>query len=238
MTPVIRYFVTHPTIANLLMLAIAAAGLMALPQMQRETFPRIAPRLVEVSVAWPGARPEDVEQVICQRIEDAVHNVDNVHEITCVAMENMARTTVEMIEGADLQQFTADIKTEVEAIDDFPDLVEKPIIRQLGRRDFVTSMALAAPAASDVDLKFLAEDIKDRMERTGQIPKVTIRGFSTQQIRIALSADKLRAHGLSVFDVANAIRRASFDLPTGSLQSRDRDILIRYADEGKRPRDY
>ncbi len=238
MRPVIRYFVTHPTIANLLMLAIVAAGLMALPKMQRETFPRIAPRNVEVTVAWPGARPEDVEQAICQRVEDAVHNVDNVHEITCVAMENVARTTVEMVEGASFEKFTSDIKTEVEAIDDFPDLVEKPVIRQLGTRDFVTSVALSAPAASPVDLKMLAEDIKDRMERTGKIPKVTVRGFSTHQIRIALDSGRLRAYGLSVQDVANAVMRSSFDLPTGSLQTRERDILIRYADEGKRPRDY
>ncbi len=238
MKTVVRYFVTHPTIANLLMLAIIAAGLLVLPKMQRETFPRIAPRKVEVSVAWPGARPEDVEQAICQRVEDAVHNVDNVHEITCVAMENVARTTVEMVEGANFDKFTSDIKTEVEAIDDFPDLVEKPVIRQLGTRDFVTSVALSAPAASPVDLKMLAEQLKDRMERTGKIPKVTVRGFSTHQIRIALDAARLRALGLSVQDVANAVMRNSFDLPAGSLQTRARDILIRYADEGKRPRDY
>ena len=238
MKGIIRYFVTHPTIANLLMLGIVAAGLLALPSMQRETFPRIAPRYVEVSVAWPGARPEDVEQAICQRVEDAIHNVDDVQEITCTSMENIARAKVEMMEGADFEKFTSDIKTEVEAIDDFPDLVEKPVIRQLGTRDFVTSVALSAPAASDVDLKMLAEDIKDRMERTGKIPKVTVRGFSTHQIRIALDAAALRALGLSVFDVSNAIRRASFDMPAGSLQTHDSDILIRYAAEGKRPHDY
>ena len=235
MKSIVRYFVTHPTIANLLMLAITAAGLLALPSMQRATFPRIEPRYVEVVTAWPGARAEDVEQAICQRIEDAVHNVDNVHEITCSAMENVARAKVEMSEGADFQKFTSDLKTEVEAIDDFPPLVEKPVIHQLGTRDFVTSVALSAPAASPVDLKLLAEDIKDRMERTGKIPKVTVRGFSTHQIRIALDADKLRALGLSAFDVANAIRRASLDMPAGELKTRDGDILIRYADEGKRP---
>ncbi len=238
MKTAIRYFVTHPTIANLLMLAIVAAGLMALPKMQRETFPRIAPRNVEITIAWPGARPENVEQAICQRVEDAVHNVDNVHEITCVAMENVARTTVEMVEGAGFEKFTSDIKTEVEAIDTFPDLVEKPVIRQLGTRDFVTSVALSAPVASPVDLKMLAENIKDRMERTGRIPKVTVRGFSGHQIRIALDSARLRAFGLSVQDVAGALMRTSFDLPAGALQTRQRDILIRYADEGRRARDY
>ncbi len=238
MTSIVRYFVTHPTVANLLMLAIAAAGLLALPQMQRETFPRIAPRYVEVVVKWPGARPEDVEQAICQRIEDAVHNVDNVAEITCTAMENLARTRVEMTEGANFEKFTSDIKTEVEAIDDFPDLVEKPVTRQLGTRDFVTSVALTAPSASNIDLKLLAERIKDGMERTGKIPKVTVRGFSTRQIRIALNGERLRALGLSALDVANAVRRASFDLPAGALQTANGDILIRYAAEGKRPLAY
>ncbi len=238
MKAIVRYFVSHPTIANLLMLGIIAAGLLALPQMQRETFPRIAPRTVEVSVAWPGARPEDVEQVICERLEDAIHNVDNVREIICTAQENMALATAEMEEGADFQQFTADVRTEVGAIDDFPDLVEDPVVRQLGRRDFVTSVALYAPTASTADLKLLAEEMKARMERTGKIPRVVVRGFSQRQIRISLDTARLQALGLSVFDVANAIRRSSLDVPAGTLETRAEDILIRYAAEGKRPRDY
>ncbi len=238
MRGVVRYFVSHPTIANLLMLAIVAAGLLALPSMQRETFPRIQPRYAEISVSWPGARAEDVEQAICERVEDAVHNVDNVREITCVARENLARVTVEMEEGADFQRFTSDLKTEVEAIDDFPDLVEKPVVRQLGTRDFVTSVALSAPAASDVDLKALAERVKTLMERTGAIPKVTVRGFPARQIRISLDSARLKGLGLSVQDVANAVRRASFDLPAGTLKTAEGDLLIRYADEGKRPRDF
>ncbi len=238
MQSVMRIFLAHPTLANLLMLAIIAVGVLAMPNLVRETFPRIEPRYVEISATWPGARAEDVEQAICQRLEDAVHNVDNVREIVCVARENIARATVEMVEGANFQTFTSDIKTEVEAIDDFPDLVEKPIIRQLGRRDFVTSVAISAPVASDIDLRLLAEDIRQRMERTGRIPKVAVRGFSQQQIRIALDMQKLRAVGLSVADVALAVQRLSLDMPAGTLQTGERDILVRYAAEGRRAREY
>ena len=119
----IRYFVKHPTAANLLMLALIVLGLFAAPTLQRETFPRLEARRVEVRAIYPGARPEDVEEGVCQRIEDAVDGVSDVDEITCEANEGFARAVIKMREGTDLDRFTSDVKAEIEAITNFPDQV-------------------------------------------------------------------------------------------------------------------
>ncbi len=148
----IRYFASHPTAANLLMVALIIAGLAASPLLQRETFPRIQPRKVEVTVINTGARAEDVEEAICQRIEDAVDGIDNVSETTCEAREGRARAVVEMTEGGDLDRFTTDVRTEVDAITEFPDQAEEPVVKQLGRTDFVASVAVTGPS-SKPDLK-------------------------------------------------------------------------------------
>ena len=76
-----RYFASHPTIANLLLVGFLALGAFFAPSMQRETFPRIDGRKVQVSIAYPGARPENIEEAICRRIEDAISSVDNVYEV-------------------------------------------------------------------------------------------------------------------------------------------------------------
>jgi len=229
----IRYFAGHPTAANLVMIAFLVIGLFSVPTLQRETFPRVDPRRVEVQVVYPAARPEDIEETVCQRIEDAVDGVNNVYEVTCEAREGLGRAVIEMVEGSNLDRFFADIKTEVEAIDDFPDETELPIIRQLGRNDFVASVAVTGPERMP-DLKAYAEELKDRMLRWGGIPKVDIKGFSDHQIRIELADATLRQFGLSVADIATAIRRQSLDLPAGSIKSSERDLLVRFADERKR----
>ncbi len=233
----IAYFARHPTAANLLMLAFIVSGLFAAPLLQRETFPRVQPSKVEVTVRNPGARAEDVEEAICQRIEDAIDGIDNVAEVTCEAREGLARAVVEMNEGADLDRFTTDIRTEIEAVTVFPDQAEDPVVKQLGRTDFVASVALTG-AASRPDLKAYAEGLKDRMLRHGGIPNVEIKGFSDHQIRIELSDATIRQYGVSISDVARAIQRQSLDSPSGSILTRDQDVLIRFADERKTPSDF
>ena len=102
---VIRFFAAHPTAANLMMIAFLVVGIFSLPNLQRETFPRIEPRKVSVSIAYPGARPEDVEQAVCRRIEDAVDGVDNLNEISCDSKEGLATAEIEMVEGSNLDRF-------------------------------------------------------------------------------------------------------------------------------------
>ena len=233
----IRYFARHRTAGNLVMFAFIIGGLFAAPVLQRETFPRVQPDKVEIQVLNPGARAEDVEEAICQRIEDAIDGIDNVAEVTCEAREGFARAVVEMAESGNFDRFTTDVRTEVDAITDFPDQAEEPVVKQLGRTDFVAAVALTGPA-SNPDLKAYAEELKDRMLRFGGIPKVEIKGFSDHQIRIELLDAVIRQYGISVSDVAQAIQRQSLDLPSGSIQTSDQDVLIRFADERKTPGDF
>ncbi len=229
----IRFFAAHPTAANLLMIAFIVVGLFSIPQLQRETFPRIEPRKVQATVVYPGARPEDVEQAICQRIEDALDSVDNINEVKCESKEGLATAEVEMKEGGNLDHFFSDVKSEIEAINDFPDNAEKAIIKQIGRTDFVASVAITGPKNA-VELKAYAEAVKDRMLQWGGIPKIEISGFSDHQIRIVLKDAVLRQLGLSLSGIANAISRQSLDLPAGNIKTQDREILVRFANERKR----
>jgi multidrug efflux pump subunit AcrB len=229
----IRFFAAHPTAANLLMLIFLGAGTLALPTLQRETFPRIEPRRVEVQVPYPGARAETVEDAICLRIEDAVDGLTDLRELKCEAKQSLGRAVLEMVEGGDLDSFYADVKTEIDAIDDFPDKAETPVIRQLGMVDFVASIAVTGPDDRR-ELKALAEDIKARMLRHGGIPQVEIAGFSQRQIRIEVTDIALRQLGLSINDIADAVARQSVDLPSGEIETADGIVSLRFADERRR----
>ena len=226
----IAFFTKHPTIANLLMIAFLAIGAVAAPTLQRETLPRVEANKLEISVLFPGAAPEDVEDGICQRIEDAVDSVDGVVEVICESREGQGKATVEMAEGGNLDRFFADVKTEIDAIDDFPDEAEQPTIKQLGRTDFVAAVAVTGPKEL-TDLRVYAEQLKDRMKAFGGIPKVEVLGFSDRQLRIELRDALLRQYGLSLSGIADAIRKQSVDLPAGSVETQDGEILLRFDDE-------
>ncbi len=232
-----RYFAAHPTIANLLLIGFLAVGFFAAPSLQRETFPRIDGRKVQISIAYPGARPETIEEAICRRIEDAISSVDNVYEVQCASRENLALSVVEMVEGNDLDRFFTDVTTEIEAINDFPDKAEKAVLTVLGRTDFVADVALTG-TENPSQLKAYAEDLKARMLASGKIPKIEINGFSDHQIRIELSDATLRQYGLSLDAIAGKISRQSLDLPAGSVETRDGDILIRLNEERKKVHDF
>jgi multidrug efflux pump subunit AcrB len=230
----IDFFSRHPTAGNLLMLFLAVLGLLALPGLQRETFPDFAAQELQVSVAYPGASAEDIEEAICQRLEDATDGISDVAEMSCEAREGVAIAVIELEEGGDFTRFMDDVKTEVEAIDNFPEQSEAPVIKELGRTDMVAAIAVTGPMSTS-DLKAYAEQIKEQMQRLPEISQVEIDGFSDHQLRIEVSAQALREHGLSMSDIADTVARQGVDQPTGSLETRERDILIRFTDQRRTP---
>jgi len=226
----IRFFASHPTIANLLMILFLAAGLFVGPTLLRETFPRATPSQVEISVPYPGARPEDVETGICERIENALDAVTGIDRHACEARENSARAVVRMREGDDFQAFVADVKSEIDAITDFPERAEAATVKPLGLTDFVASVAITGPKSRS-DLNDYAERIRTDMLRWGGIPRVEIRGFSTRELQINLRPDALQQFGISVADVARSVQAGSLDLPTGSIETSTETLLIRVTEE-------
>ncbi|MEA3411520.1 MAG: efflux RND transporter permease subunit, partial [Pseudomonadota bacterium] len=232
----IRFFANHPTGANLLMLLLLLIGVVSLPTLKRETFPDFTPQEVEVRVPYPGAGSEDVEEVICQRVEDALDGIAEVEEVRCEAMEGVGVIVAKMREGERMARFLDDVRTEVDAIDDFPDTLELPVIRQLGRSDQVVSIAVTGPMSVS-DLKTWAEQLKRRLQRLDAVSQVSIEGFSDRQLRVHVSSRALLQYGLSVSDVADAISRQSIDLPSGTVNTRDRELLVRFTDLRRTPRE-
>jgi len=230
----ITFFTKHPTAGNLLMLLLLVIGITSLPSLKRETFPDFSAQNVEVRIVYPGASTEDVEEAICQRVEDAVDGINDVEEVSCVAREGISTTIIEMIEGGDLTIFMDDIKSEIEAIDNFPKEVELPIIKELGRTDEVVSIAITGPM-SPSDLKAYAEQIKSKMLRNPDIAQINVLGFSQHQLRIEISKNILHRYALNMSDIADTIVRQGVDLPSGSLETHDLDLLLRFTDLRRTP---
>ncbi len=228
----IAWFARHPTAANLFMAAIMILGIVSLPGLQRETFPEIQNDKVEVRVVYKGATTDEVEDAICRRLEDALDGITDIDETRCEAREGLGIATAVMREGAQMTRFLDDVKSEVDAIDDFPDQTELPVVAELGRTDAVVSIAITGPE-DPVALKAYAEDVKSRLQTLREFSTVTIKGFSTHQIRIEVDAPTLRRFGLSASDIAGALQRQSVGSPAGELQGEQENVLLRFDDQRK-----
>ena len=226
----IRFFAHHPTAANLLMIALMALGFMALPDLKRETMPDFSEDRVQVTVVYPGAAAQDIEEAVARRLEDAIDGIDFVDEVRTESREGVCIATADMTEGGDIQVLLDDIRTEVDAITDWPDLVEKPVIVQVGRVDPVLSVAVTG-AATEPDLKAYCEELKERLQNEAGVRLIEIRGFSDHQYRVEISAFTLAQFGVSAQRVAEVLASQSIDLPAGLVETPQGDILLRFTDE-------
>ena len=226
----IRYFASHPTAANILMLVIIILGLIGLPKLQRDTFPVIPPTEIEIRTPFPGATPYEVEEAICFRIEDALDAIAELAEIRCDARENLAITTVQMHEQGNIDTFYNDIKSQIDLITTFPDKVELSTVAKLERTAVVASIAITGNMSA-VHLKAYANKVKEHLQFDRQIAQVKLLGFSEQDIVIDISAETLRRYALSITDIIELLERQSFDLPSGIMATQAQDFIVRFSEQ-------
>ena len=230
----IGLFARHPTAANLLMLVMLVVGALSLPRLERATFPEFEADSVAVTVPYPGASAAEGEEAICLPIEEALEGLIDLAELRCAAREGVVTATAEMRDGGDLSRFVANVRTEIDAIDSFPDLAEPPVVRELNLTDRVVSIAVTGPMG-ERDLKRYAEDLKTRLMRETSVRTVDVGGFAVPEIRIQLDPAMLRRFELDLGEVADIIRRQSLDLPAGTVETAGQDLLVRLADKRRSP---
>lgn len=210
------------------MMAIIAIGLASITHLNKESFPLIKPSKVQVQMAYPGANPADVEDAICNRLEDATDGISFLKEQKCDARDNMAIFTLEMQESGEIKAFYEDVKAATDGISDFPAEVEDPIIKELGRISAVANVVITSDKLTTAELKALTEAYRNKMLASPQIPIVTVDGFSKHQLQVLISPDAMLKYQLSVQDIANLISSQALELPAGTLESSNTSYQIRF----------
>ncbi len=226
MNGMIDWFARNPVAANLLMVFIIVSGLIGLFNTRGETFPEIELDMVSIQVPYLGAAPEEVEEGVCIRIEEAIQGIDGIEQITSTADEGSGRVLVEVGLGADTRRVLDDIKSNVDAIETFPEETEKPIITEMLARFRVVDIAVSGET-DEFTLKAIAERVRDDLAAQPGISLVEFASARPYEISIEVSEDALRRHGLTFDDVSMAVRRSSLDLPGGSVRADSGEILLR-----------
>lgn len=226
MNSLISWFARNGVVANLLMIVLIGAGLLGIVTVKKEVFPEISVDMISVSVAYRGAAPQEVESGVLLRVEEAVQGIDGVDRVISTANEGMGSVTIEVETGYDIREVLDDVKSAVDAIDTFPEETEQPVIKEITNRMQVINLSVSGDT-DELTLKKLGERVRDDLLALPEITQADLKSARPYEIAIEVSEESLRRYGLTFDFVASAVRRASIDLPGGSVKTETGEILLR-----------
>ncbi|MCD6532528.1 MAG: efflux RND transporter permease subunit [Deltaproteobacteria bacterium] len=222
----INWMAGNSVAANLLMLFLLVGGLFWGTQIKQEIFPEFTLDQVVVKVIYPGASPEEVAEGIILPIEEAIQNVDGIEEITSVANEGSGTVRVEAHIDADLQLLATEIKNEVDRIYAFPDDAEEPLVTIPSHKRQVMTMLVYGEHERRV-LREVTEMIRDQLLQDPDITQVELLGERPLEMSIEISHAALQSYNLKLADIALKVKKASQDIPGGTIKTEGGDILVR-----------
>jgi len=222
----IAWFTKNPVAANLLMFVLIVGGIMSLFTVHQEEFPNMDIRMVTVSVPYLGAAPEEVEQGVCIRIEEALKSTDGIEKIQSSASEGNCSVIAMLFDDASEIDVLNNIKSQVDGINTFPAETEKPIVSKVTIKQGVLQIALSGNT-DERTLKEIGKEIRDEIAAIDGISTVSLQFVRPYEISIEVSEDTLRRYGLTLEQVSRVIRNTSLDMPGGTLKTEGGDILLR-----------
>ncbi|MEO0369349.1 MAG: efflux RND transporter permease subunit, partial [Pseudomonadota bacterium] len=224
---VITWFLGNHVAANILMVLLVLGGFLTVLGMRTETFPQVDPKRITVSVAYPGATPFEVADSITNRVEESLLGIEGVDRVSATASEGFGIVNVDMLDFANTDDVYNEVETAVNSLIDFPpENAERPIISKVRVTPKVLTLALHGEVDERV-LKFWSESIEDELRQLPGVALTELRGIRDYQISIEISEASLRQYALSFEEISRAIRASSDDIPAGTVESRQGDVLLR-----------
>ena len=223
---IIRWFALHSVAANLLMFVCLFGGLLFMTRIPQEVMPDFSLDTITVTTIYAGASPSEIESGVLLAIEDSISGLTGVDEVTATAKEGKGVVTIDVIDGQNIQKLSEDVQRAINRITTFPVDADKPQVAILETKRRVISMALYGDAPQKV-LHELAEQFRDELIQDPHVTRVELEGVRPLQISINVSQENLRRYRLSLSEIANRVREASLDLPSGSVKTESGEILIR-----------
>ncbi|MDE2721496.1 efflux RND transporter permease subunit [Candidatus Palauibacter polyketidifaciens] len=222
----VAYMARNGVAANLLMAFILAAGLASLPGLVQEMYPVPSSNHIEITVPYPGATPHEVEESIILKIEERVGTVNGVKDVTSVAAEGMASVMAVLETGADINRALNDIEAAVGSIQSFPGGAERPEVRERANRQSVIRLVLYGDVPERA-LKELAYRTEEQIASLPEVSYVETRGVRDYEISVEVPRNRLQALGLTLEDIAGAVRDGSLDLAAGSIETVGAEMRVR-----------
>lgn len=227
----------NPVAANLLMALFIVGGLLFAGTVKQEVFPEVELDVISVTVAYPGASPEEIEEGIVLAVEEAIRTVDGVKKVSSDSAESIGTVAAELLLSADPDRVLSDIKNAVDRIRSFPADAEEPVVSLATTRNQVLDLIIHGPLTR-TELRELSERFRSELLEDPRVSIAETSGLPPPEISIEISQANLRRYGLTLDGVARRVAAASIDLPGGAVRAAGGEILIRTTEQRNYGRQY
>tara|TARA_R110001606_G_scaffold198133_1_gene345666 strand:- start:3137 stop:6268 length:3132 start_codon:yes stop_codon:yes gene_type:complete len=221
--------VKRPTLAVVIFTIIALLGVISYSGLGYELLPKITSPQISISTTYPGASPSEVENSVTTNIEDAVSAMEGVKSITSTSQEGISIVNVELTYNADVDKALQDAQRKVNnIIGQLPDQVDQPTVDQFSFDDLpIMRLGVSSEMDATAFNDLVENDIKETLSRIEGVARVQVIGGNEREIRINVNRDKLKAYGLSILQVTQAISNANLDFPTGNIKNEKQQVTVR-----------
>ncbi len=234
--------INNPVFAVMVMVALCVLGLFSYARLGVEQMPDVSPPMAFVSVNYPGASPEAVENEVTRPIESSLNAIAGVKMIRSNSFEGYSETVVEFKLDADMTRAIQEVRDKVAVLaPSFPKEVKAPNVARFDNeiQQPVTSFALLGSDRSRRELSLWADQtIRKRLERVEGVARVQVNGMTTRQIRVDLDPQRLRSYAVTPAEIAAALREANADLPVGLLSNAMQDATVRVEGRVRDPKQF
>lgn len=228
MKKLVGLFVKYPIWGQLLIASILIVGLICMLSMKVSYFPEVESRVISVQLIFPGSSPQEIEEGMVLKAENALRGMQGIEQINSTSKENGAIIYIEGKKGFDTDELLSNVKNTIDKINSFPVGAEKPAIFKVRYTDRVATIVLQGKDVSLETLKQQADKIEDDLLATNIITQLEIKGLPSQEIAIEVNEATLKKYHITFDDIANAIKRNNIDITAGALKGAKEELLIRF----------
>ncbi len=227
MKKIISYFIKYHVAVNVIIIAVVIFGFLGAKRMKSSFFPLRDSRFITISLFYPGASPQEMEEGVVLKIEDNLKGIVGIDRVTSVSRENTANVSIETDLDFDIDVILADVKNAVDRVPSFPSGMEPPVIAKVENIAPTINFTVSGKDMPLRTLKKYARDVENDLRAIDGISQVTLTGFPDEEIEIAVREVDMRAYDLTFQDVARAVQENNLLISGGNIKTDYEDYLIR-----------
>ncbi len=224
--------ISRPVFMTMVLVLLVLLGLVSYQKMDVNEMPDASYPYVSVSVTYEGAQPEQIDEQVVRKIEEAVSEAKGVRHITSTSTEGSADIGAEFKIGIDPAEAAQDVRDKVSAVrGDLPEGVKEPVISRFDMN--AAPVAAIALTTQDGDLRelsqFVNDTLKPQLQKVAGVGQIQVSGQTTREVELLLSQEKLNEFGLSISEVTQGLQAVNRDIPAGTLDHAGQQTTVRTA---------
>ena len=227
MRKLIGYFIKYHVAVDVIVLAFLIFGVVGATSLKSSFFPLTDSKNVFITVTYPGASPQEIEEGIVLKIEDNLKGLEGVDRVTSTSRENSGSINVEIEKGRDIDFMLLEVKNAVDRVPTFPGGMEPLIVSKLEAVRPTISFAVSGKQIPLATLKQIARQIENDIRAINGISQIEISGYPQEEIEIAVNENSLLAYGISFTEVSQAVGNANILVTGGNIKTDAEEYLIR-----------